>query len=126
MGEFKKRFDFSMKKALADEPCLPHRFSTSKGCGFVFIPLRRKDLAHRHNALINFTALNKYDQKLDRCVGLTVIAEDNGTWCDVQWCPMEFSWKEDRKLQPALSERYPFRPVKSLKIDRYGLLDLKQ
>lgn len=125
MGEFKTRFDFSMKKALADEPCLPHRFST-KRCGFVFIPLRRNDLPHRHNALVNFTALNKYDQKLDRCIGLTVIAEENGSWCDVQWCPVEFPWKEDPELQTALVERYPFRPVRTRKIERYGLQDLSE
>jgi hypothetical protein len=73
--------------------------------------------------LINFTALNKYDQKLDKCIGLTVIAEDNGTWCDVQWSPMEFPWEENVKLQAALQEHYPFRPVTERKIERYGLLD---
>jgi hypothetical protein len=123
MAEFKKRFDFSMKKALSDELCLPHRFSTSKRCGFVFIPLRRKDLPLRGKLLMNFTVLNKYDQKLDKCIGLTVIAEDNGTWCDVQWCPMEFPWVENSKLQAALQEHYPFRPVTERKIERYGLMD---
>jgi hypothetical protein len=125
MAEFKKRFDFSMQKALASEPCLPHRFSTSKGCGFVFIPLRRKDLPHRHKALLNFTALNKYDQKLDKCVGLTIIAEGDGSWCDVQWCPMAFPWIEDAVLQAVLTERYPFRPVRTSKVERYGLQDLE-
>ena len=66
------------------------------------------------------------DQKLDKCIGLTIIAEGNGSWCDVQWSPVEFPWKEDSEVQAALSERYPFRPVKSLKIERYGLLDLKE
>jgi len=125
MREFKKRFNFSMKKALVDEPCLPHRFSTG-GCGFVFIPLRRKDMPHRGNVLMNFTALTKYDQKLDKCIGLTVIAEGDGSWCDVQWCPMEFPWEENPKLQAALNEHYPFRPVSETKIERYGLLDLAE
>jgi hypothetical protein len=124
MAEFKKRFDFSMKKALADELCRPHRFTTSKECGFVFIPLQHKDLQLRDTLLKNFTALNKYDQKLEKCIGLTVIAEDNGTWCDVHWCPMEFPWKENAKLQVALDEHYPFRPVKERRIERYGLLNL--
>jgi hypothetical protein len=126
MAEFKKRFDFSMKKALANEPCLPHRFSTSKGCGFVFIPLRREDLPFRRNALLNLTTLNKYDQKLNKCVGLTVIAEGAGTWCDVQWCPMEFPWEENIKLDAALRECYPFRPVKRRMTERYGLLDVSE
>ena len=126
MGEFKKRFEFSMEKALSDEPCLPHRFTTSKGCGFVFIPLRRKDSPHRRNALLNFTTLNKYDQRLEKCIGLTVIAEGNGSWCDVQWYPMEFPWRENPKLQSALREGYPFRPVKKGRVERYGLSDLAE
>jgi hypothetical protein len=123
MGEFKKRFHFSMQKALADEPCLPHRFTSSRGCGFVFIPLNRKDLRHRRNYLLNFTVLNKYDQKLDRCIGLTFIAEGEGGWCDVQWCTLEFPWKEDSDVKTVLAACYPFRPVKRRVVERYGLSD---
>ena len=99
MAEFKKRFAFSMEKALADEASLPNRFTTSKGCGFVFIPLQRERLVDRENLLMSFTALNKYDQKLNKCVGLTFIAEGKGDWCDVQWCPLVFTWKKDDVLQ---------------------------
>lgn len=126
MAEFKKRFRFSMDKALADAACLPHRFTTSKDCGFVFIPLKRKDLPHRHNLLLNFTALNKYEQKLGKCIGLTFIAEGEGNWCDVQWCPMEFPWAENEKLKAALNDNYPFRPVKERRIERYGLADVAE
>lgn len=123
MAEFKKRFRFSMEKTLADEACLPHRFSTSKECGFVFIPLQHKELPNRGKLLEIITALNKYDQKLDRCIGLTFIAEGQGSWCDVQWRPMEFQWEENATLQAALDEHYPFRPVKQRIIERYGLAD---
>jgi hypothetical protein len=121
MAEFKKRFQFSMKKAQADEHCVPHRFTTSEGCGFVFIPLRREDLPYRRNALLSFTALNKYDQRLAKCVGLTFTAEGKGSWCDVQWCHLESPWKENGELQAALDENYPFRPVKAKIVERYGL-----
>jgi len=121
MAEFKKRFQFSMKKALADEYCVPHRFTTSKECGFVFIPLQREDLPYRQNASLNFTALNKYDQRLDKCVGLTFTAEGKGSWCDVQWCHLESPWKENGELQAALNENYPFRPVKTKIVERYDL-----
>lgn len=123
MAAFKERFRLSMKKALADETCLPYRFTTSQRCGFVFVPLRREDLPHRHNALTHLTAANKYDQKLDKCVGLTFIAEDNGSWCDVQWCPMEFPWEEDAEMRAALDRSYPFRPVKAAAVERYGLFE---
>ena len=71
--------------------------------------------------MVNFTALNKYDQRLDKCIGLTFIAEGKGSWCDVQWCPLEFPWKENAELQAALDKSYPFRPVKTKIVERYGL-----
>jgi hypothetical protein len=123
MAAFKERWQFSMKKALSDEFCPPHRFTASTGCGFVFVPLRREDLPNRHNALVNFTGLNKYDQKLNRCIGLSFIAEGDGSWCDVQWRPMDSPWKEDPKIQALLNENYPFRPVEEKRVERYGLLE---
>jgi hypothetical protein len=121
MSEFRKRWEFSMTKALSSEFCPPHRFTASTGCGFVFVPLRREDISNRRNALLNFTALNKYDQKLDKCIGLSFITEGDGNWCDVQWYLSDFPWKEDSKIQVLLSENYPFRPVKEKRIERYGL-----
>jgi len=121
MAEFRKRWQFSMKKALADEFSVPNRFTASNGCGFVFIPLRRQDLPNRHNALINFTRLNKYDQKLDRCIGLSFIAEGRGDWCDVQWCRMERAWTECPDLDTLLKQNYPFGPMRESRIERYGL-----
>jgi hypothetical protein len=123
MAEFKKRFQFSMQKAVADEFCLPHRFTTSKRCGYVFVPLQRADAHNKRKALVAFTELNKYDQKLDKCVGLSFEAEGEGSWCDVQWCPIEFPWKEDAVLQSLLEKNYPFRPVRTRKTERYGLSD---
>jgi len=123
MRVFRERWLFSMEKALTNEPCLPTRFTASNGCGFVFVPLRQDDLPHRRNALVNFTVLNKYDQKLDRCVGLSFIAEGNGNWCDVQWFVLESPWKEDLKLQGLLDKSYPFRPVKPRRIERYGFIE---
>jgi hypothetical protein len=112
-----------MEKALADTSCPPHRFSNSNNYGFVFLPLTRKQLPHRKNLLLNFTALNKYDQKLDKCIGLSFIAEGEGSWCDVQWCPMEFPWHDNPKIQAALDAHYPFRPVKEKRVGRYGIED---
>jgi hypothetical protein len=124
MAQFKKRFAFSMDKALKDEASSPNRMTASTGCGFVFIPLPRKQMARRREFLMTFTELNKYDQQLDKCIGLTFIAEGKDSWCDVQWLPLTFPWKENAVLQKALDDLKPFRPVKAHRIERYGLRDL--
>jgi hypothetical protein len=121
MAEFKKRFALSMGKALSDVGSLPNRMTASTGCGFVFIPLTRKQVPHRKELLMSFTHLNKYDQKLEKCIGLTFVAEGKGSWCDVQWLPLSFPWKENAQLQKALDSIKPFRPMKSHRIERYGL-----
>ena len=90
----------------------------------LYIPLQRKQLPRRKKLLVTFTELNKYDQHLDKCIGLTFIAEGKGSWCDVQWLPVFFRWKENAVLQEALDTLKPFRPVKSHRIERYGLRDL--
>jgi hypothetical protein len=121
MAQFKQRFKLSMEKAIADEGCLPYRFVASTGCGFVFIPLQRKDLPRRGALLEALTELGKYDLKLEKCIGLTFIAEGNDDWCDVQWCPIVAPWKENAVLQNGLDKIKPFRPVKEHRVERYGL-----
>lgn len=126
MEMFKERFFHSMKMANADNVVLPNRFVASTGCGFVFIPLQRERMGDRHIALEAFTELNKYDLKLQRCVGLTFISEGNETWCDVQWFRLDCPWEENAKFAEALKKNYPFRPVKTTVVERYGLLTPKE
>ncbi len=122
MDAFKNRFFHSMKMANADNVVLPNRFVASTGCGFVFIPLQRAQLGDRYHALMAFTQLNKYDLQLQRCVGLTFVSEGNETWCDVQWSRLDYPWEENAEFAAALKKNYPFRPLKTTVVERYGLL----
>jgi hypothetical protein len=124
MAEFKKRFQLSMEKAKADAFCPPKRFGSEGGCGFVFVPLQREDIPYWRNALLNFAGLNKYEQKLDRCIGVAFMAVGDGKSYDAQWCFLDFPWKEDPKLQAALDRSYPFGPVKVKRVERYGLSEM--
>lgn len=123
MGLFKKRFFYSMEMANANKVVLPTRFEAATKCGFVFIPLERSRIKDRYDALITFTELNKYDQQLERCVGLTFISEGNETWCDVQWHLADFLWTENAEWTERLKKDYPFRPIKTTFVERYRLVE---
>jgi hypothetical protein len=124
MRLFKERFKLSMEKATSDEFVAPYRFTASTECGFLFIPLKRSQMGERLKILTALTELNKYDLKLSRCVGLTFVSEGKETWCDVQWCRLEFPWLEDSKITALLKNSYPFRLLTEKRIERYGISDL--
>jgi hypothetical protein len=121
MALFKERFRRSMDAANADKIVLPYRFVSLTGCGFVFIPLERSRMRDRQDALMAFTHLNKYDLKLERCLGLTFVSEGNGSWCDVQWLVLEYPWEERPEYAEMLKNNCPFRPMKRAIVERYGL-----
>jgi hypothetical protein len=121
MRVFKERFALSMKKALSETVADPYRFVASTGCGFIFIPLQRKDMGKRDELLRAFTHLHKYDMKLDRCIGLSFTAEEGTGFCDVQWYRMEFPWNEDERARLFIREHSPLRPLKTHRVERYGL-----
>ena len=121
MRLFKERFALSMKKALSETIADPYRFVASTGCGFIFIPLQRKDMGKRDELLRAFTHLHKYDMKLDRCIGLSFTAEEGTGFCDVQWCRIEFPWHEDERTRHFIRDHSPLRPLKTHRIERYGL-----
>lgn len=120
MRVFKERFTLSMKKALSETVVDPYRFVASTGCGFIFIPIQRKDMEKRDELLRAFTHLHKYDMKLDRCIGLSFTAEEATGFCDVQWCRVEFPWHEDERTRHFIKE-HPLRPLKAHRVERYGL-----
>ncbi len=121
MRAFKKRFRLSMDNALKNESVLPYRFVASTGCGFIFIPLIKEKIPDRDAALQSFTYLHKFDMHLDRCIGLTFVAENETGWCDVQWCRLDAPWHEDETTLAFIKENQPLREMKTAVVERYGL-----
>ncbi len=126
LGNFKERFRLSMDKARTDTFVLPYRFVAPRtGCGFVFIPLTLDVAHHRRNALVNLTQAHKYDQKLEKCIGVSFVADKN-RWFDVEWCYLKFPWEPDEEMATALLNNKPFREVRTVRNPRYtfeGTLD---
>ncbi len=121
MKMFKQRFALSMEKALKHESVRPYRFVASTGCGFIFIPLTKEESSDKHKTLKGLTYLHKYDRHLERCIGLTFIAEEGTGWCDVQWCRLESPWSEDERTRLFIKENQPLRELKTAVVERYGL-----
>jgi hypothetical protein len=118
---FKERFILCMNACKVDEFCRPYRFTSPRtGCGFVFVPLQSEFREVRRNGLVNLTAAGKYEQHLDKCIGLSFVRDDDG-WFTVDWCLHEAKWEFDEEIQSRLAEFYPFRPVKEQVVYRYPL-----
>jgi hypothetical protein len=119
LGLFKERFKLAMEKARANSFVLPYRFvSPRTGCGFVFIPVEENMTKNRTNGLRNFTQGHKYDQRLQRCIGVSFVADTDG-WFNVEWCYLNFPWQQDEAMEAALRTNFPFREVKSAVKPRY-------
>lgn len=115
----KERFKLSMDKAIANEFAAPYRVVIPRtGCGFVFIPTEQDLKNVRHRGLENFTLLHKYEQKIDKCIGVCFVG-DGGEWCLVDWCYIEEPWSFDEQIEQSLQRSYPFREVKQHLVPRY-------
>lgn len=119
LRQFKMRFQLCVEKARADKFVLPYRIVVPRtGCGFVFIPITKDVVHHRRAGLMNFTFAHKYDQRLTKCIGVS-IADDTQGWFTAEWCYVEFPWKEDPEMERLLKSNNPFREVKESELPRY-------
>lgn len=119
LREFKKRFQLSLQKTREDVFVKPYRIAVPRTeCGFVFIPVTREFLQHRRVELQNFTIAHKYQQRLSRCIGLSIADGEDG-WFTVEWCYMEFPWEQDAQMEHMLETNNPFRNVGVTELPRY-------
>jgi len=120
LREFKRRFQLSLDKARADEFARPYRMAVPRtGCGFVFIPVTKELLSRRQIGLTNLTLAHKYDQRLPKCVGVS-IADDVKPWFSVEWCYVEQPWEQDSAMEEFLKDNNPFREVKQSMMPGYS------
>jgi hypothetical protein len=120
LREFKKRFLLAIEKSKEQEFTLPYRItSLNSKCGFVFVPIEYERRKHWHNAIINFTEAHKYDQKLNKCIGIIVYQHPTEKYFDVNWCYSQSTWEYNEEFEKLLKKNYPFRAVKMEKTFRY-------
>ena len=119
---FKERFRLSMESSKANKFEMPYRFAIPRlNLGFVLIPLCDDQHSNRKNGLTNLTLGHKYDQKLERCIGLTFLHEKDG-WFSVEWCFIDGPWEQDSEMDELLKNNFPFRKVNEKIVYRYDVL----
>ncbi len=126
--EFKKRLMICIENVQQDKFALPYRIAfPDRSVGIVlFSPdssftKRSGWQSAKVQGLINFAILHKFDQKLQKCIGVQV-AKD-GDYFDIQWCMVEHEWEDDVELRQKLDLDSPFRPVKEAEQFSYFLAD---
>lgn len=122
LREFKKRYILSIEKSKEQKFILPYRItSLNTACGFVFIPIEFSRKDKWQIALNNYTEAHKYEQKLDKCIGMIVYHNPEEMFFDINWCYLEFEWERDLKYEKILIDNFPFRTVRKNKTFRYFL-----
>lgn len=125
--EIKTRFMLCLEKTKNNEFTLPYRIAyPATGCAFVLIPVDPKIVANpdwpklRLTGLQMFAHAQKYDQKLDKCIGISVAMEDEDYLID--WCLLDFPWEHDPEMEKKLADNFPFRKVRKVEAKRFKFL----
>lgn len=110
---FKERFELARDKAMKNEFAIPYRMTIPNKVGFVFIAITKDKIDKRTQWLNNLTLAHKYDQKLSKCIGLSISPDqDSKEFFYVEWCYIEFPWEYKEEMERMLKENFPFRPVR--------------
>ncbi len=114
--EFKKRYILAIEQSMKQEFIKPVRMvSLLSKCGFVFFPLEYKYSNNWINVITHVTNAHKYDQKLDKCIGMIVYQNPNEKYIDINWIFIENTWcydlesiaKNNPLLRPLLKSTSP-------------------
>jgi len=123
LKEVKKRLTLCLEAVREDRFMAPTRIiSTATRCGFVFIPVESELLGdaspeRRAKGLRNLTLISKYQQRLDRHVGVAIAKE--GTDRLLDFCFVDFPWETDAAMEEVVRDQNLFRPLRSELRPRY-------
>lgn len=116
---FLERFNLAFELARDGELRGPFRFAAPQQCGYVFAVCPQDLAKSQMNGLRNFTLATKYELRLPRCVGVSFLRLDDGSF-SVLWALAEFDWEPDEIWEERCSpENNPFLPLKTAKVFPY-------
>jgi hypothetical protein len=125
LKEVKERLLLCINKSQEDQIIKPYRVTILRtGCGFVFCIVPKEMVGKSIIGLKNYTYAHKYDQKLTKCIGISVYRD--GDYLDIGWCLIEEEWFFDEVMEKKLKDSFPFREVKMKKNITYHFNQLNQ
>ena len=118
LKEVRKRFYMCLDSAKKGEFLVPNRVIVpDTGCGFVFITVEPPNIDRRLIGGRNLTLGAKYEQRLDRQVGISFAWRD-GEFL-IEWWHLEFPWEEDTEMEDWLRNMNPFPSLRGEVRERY-------
>jgi len=112
LKEVKARIVACLKAIREDRFMQPTRIIVpTAGCGYVFIPLPKESVGNRRDALRNLTLAAKYEHRLQKQIGVTLVKEDDFILMD--WCYMEGPWERHPVLEDMLRRNNPFGELRT-------------
>ncbi len=118
LQQFKERFTLSVENARTGKTVQPYRMAIPRtGCGFVFVAFTGEQVNFAQEGLLKLTLAHKYDQKLQKCVGMAV-------WRDgedylILWSFTDFAWKSDPEMERFAAESGVLSKVRTAEVARY-------
>jgi len=120
LKEFKHRFKLSLDKSEEKKFTIPYRMTSVRTkCGFVFIPLEYSKSNVWQISLLNLTYAHKYEQKINKCIGMIVSHNSKEKLYDINWSYVENDWSYNEELEKLLKESNPFRKASLKKTNKY-------
>lgn len=108
--EFNLRLSIAKEKSKFNKKYKPNWFSLPfSNCSFVFIaaPIESK-LVDAITDLKFYTNLLKYDTKVDKCIGLIVIQEQDNFHYQIHWTYLNGKWSHNPIIEEYLDNHFPF------------------
>ncbi|MBI1326299.1 MAG: hypothetical protein GC136_01500 [Alphaproteobacteria bacterium] len=119
LRQFKQRYSLSIDAVRANNQELPYRMAIPRlNCGFIFIPLTLEEIPHQGELIRALTEAHKYDQRLEKCIGITFSVVEGGGY-DVGWCVINCPWEQDDELANFIASNRLFREVRTVEENHY-------
>lgn len=117
LTQFRERFDLVLTATTKAQFKAPLRMISESGCGFLFLAVPPEKAGGRLKGLENLTLGSKYEQRLERHVG--VVMSPDGDELQIDWAYVRSPWRYDPEIEALLKTNNPFLPLRSKLVPRY-------